>query len=102
MSRSAPQGLKPAPIASRIGTAEAVPFPKIVPFAKATSFAKTWMGQLAKMLAVLIAATSLLPHSAFASGKNKNKIPAVRWVEGNPGCTFSRDDDGKYRYGIWS
>ena len=24
------------------------------------------------------------------------------WGEGNPGCTFSRDDDGKYRYGIWS
>jgi len=25
----------------------------------------------------------------------------VRWAENNPGCTFS-DDDGKYRYGIWT
>ena len=22
--------------------------------------------------------------------------------EGEPGCTFSRDDDGKYRYGFWT
>ena len=26
----------------------------------------------------------------------------VRWAENNPGCTFSADDDGKYRYGIWT
>ena len=26
----------------------------------------------------------------------------VRWEEGRPGCTFSRDDDGKYRYGFWT
>lgn len=26
----------------------------------------------------------------------------LRWEEGEPGCTFSRDDDGKYRYGIWT
>ena len=25
-----------------------------------------------------------------------------RWEEGQPGCTFSRDDDGKYRYGFWT
>jgi hypothetical protein len=29
-------------------------------------------------------------------------ISASRWEEGQPGCTFSRDDDGKYRYGFWS
>jgi hypothetical protein len=28
--------------------------------------------------------------------------PISRWEEGQPGCTFSRDDDGKYRYGLWS
>ena len=50
----------------------------------------------------MIVVTSLLPYSAFASGKDKNRVPAVRWQEGNPGCTFSRDDDGKYRYGLWS
>ena len=27
---------------------------------------------------------------------------AVRWAEEQPGCTFSRGDDGKYRYGLWS
>jgi hypothetical protein len=27
---------------------------------------------------------------------------AVRWSEEQPGCTFSRGDDGKYRYGLWS
>jgi hypothetical protein len=25
-----------------------------------------------------------------------------RWEEGRPGCTFSRDVDGKYRYGFWT
>jgi hypothetical protein len=29
-------------------------------------------------------------------------IPAVRWDERNPGCTFDRGTDGKYRYAIWS
>ena len=26
----------------------------------------------------------------------------MRWSEGQPGCTFSRDDDGKYRYALWT
>jgi hypothetical protein len=55
------------------------------------------------VLAVFLAAlASLLPATSFASGKNKSKIPAVRWDEEHPGCTFTRGDDGKYRYGIWS
>ncbi|HYM77888.1 MAG TPA: hypothetical protein VE377_18075 [Candidatus Dormibacteraeota bacterium] len=49
-----------------------------------------------------MAVASLLPQPGFASRQNKTKIPALRWVEGNPGCTFSRGDDGKYRYGMWS
>jgi hypothetical protein len=28
--------------------------------------------------------------------------PILHWEEGQPGCTFSRDDDGKYRYGFWT
>ncbi len=28
--------------------------------------------------------------------------PTIRWAEGKPGCTFSRGDDGKYRYGLWT
>jgi len=26
----------------------------------------------------------------------------LRWAEGQAGCTFSADDDGKYRYGLWT
>jgi len=33
--------------------------------------------------------------------KEKAAIPVVGWAEGQTGCTFSRGDDGKYRYGIW-
>jgi len=34
--------------------------------------------------------------------KDKSKIPAMRWDEQSPGCTFSRSDDGKFHYGLWS
>jgi hypothetical protein len=30
------------------------------------------------------------------------RLPILRWNEQTPGCTFSKDDDGKYRYGLWS
>jgi hypothetical protein len=49
--------------------------------------------------------------SASASSKeidreqNNDKSPVapiVRWSEELPGCTFSRGDDGKYSYGLWS
>ena len=49
---------------------------------------------------VLAMVASLLAPSSFAS-KKKESVPAVRWAEGNPGCTFSRGDDGKFRYGLW-
>ena len=45
------------------------------------------------------AAASL--HTAYHGG-GENHPPSVRWSEERPGCTFSRGDDGKYRYGIWS
>ena len=37
-------------------------------------------------------------------GKDKDSVqrPVLRWDEQQPGCTFSRGDDGKYSYGIWS
>jgi len=52
-------------------------------------------------------ACALLPGSLHAAPRAplsdvKTKIPAVRWNEENPGCTFSRSDDGRYRYGLWS
>ncbi len=42
---------------------------------------------------------------AAARGKDKDKpvsVPPIRWEEGKSGCTFSRGDDGKYRYGLWT
>jgi hypothetical protein len=39
-----------------------------------------------------------------SQSKDKHTPPplTVRWSEDQPGCTFSHDDDGKYRYGLWS
>jgi hypothetical protein len=34
-----------------------------------------------------------------ASGKNND---ILHWSEGEPGCTFSADEDGLYRYGLWT
>lgn len=49
---------------------------------------------------LVLAAALLLPSAAFASKKGKS-VAAVRWNEEHPGCTFSRGNDGKYRYGLW-
>lgn len=47
------------------------------------------------------AAASAGPFSP-AKEKDKPGTPAVRWDEQNPGCTFSRSDDGKFHYGLWA
>jgi hypothetical protein len=47
----------------------------------------------------------LLASAAGATLRGPEKAPATstsRWEEGQLGCTFSRDDDGKYRYGLWT
>ncbi len=47
----------------------------------------------------------LLASAAWANPRSSNQNSAsstLRWEEGQPGCTFSRDDDGKYRYGFWA
>jgi hypothetical protein len=50
----------------------------------------------------------LLALSGFASTASAKHIKSspqpivVRWSENQPGCTFTREDDGKYRYGLWS
>jgi hypothetical protein len=52
---------------------------------------------------------SLLFAALFASAtwsipSSSDRTPAtspLRWEEGEPGCTFGRGDDGKYRYGYW-
>jgi hypothetical protein len=40
-----------------------------------------------------------VPH---AGAKHKSGPPVLRWDEGQPGCTFSTIEDGKYVYGIQS
>jgi hypothetical protein len=48
---------------------------------------------------------ALLASTAWAIPPGSDNTPVtstLRWEEGQPGCTFSRDDDGKYRYGFWT
>jgi hypothetical protein len=43
--------------------------------------------------------------TAGGSPQGGDKTPSstvLQWEEGRTGCTFSRDDDGKYRYGVWT
>jgi len=49
---------------------------------------------------LLLLPVSLSAHAA--SHDPKTLIPTVRWEEQTPGCTFSRSDDGKLHYGLWS
>jgi hypothetical protein len=64
---------------------------------------------ITRAVLALVVTSLLLPYLARAvPGKDKNdknrdreRMPAVRWDEQRPGCTFSRGDDGKFRYGMW-
>jgi hypothetical protein len=55
-----------------------------------------------------VLASAALPCVLFgivlaASARDKKaSVPAVRWDESAAGCTFSRSDDGKFHYGLWS
>jgi hypothetical protein len=51
-------------------------------------------------LSALILSLLSCSHAAFS--KDKTPAPTLRWAEGAPGCTFSRDEDGKYRYSLWT
>lgn len=51
---------------------------------------------------LLLAARTTQPLKLSAATGEKNKIPAVRWDETAPGCTFSRTNDGHLHYGLWS
>src|SRR5437879_5892445 len=53
---------------------------------------------------VLAVATIVVspPTGVAAPLKGKSDPPTLRWAEGQPGCTFSRDKDGKYRYALWT
>jgi hypothetical protein len=57
-----------------------------------------------------LAMVVVLPQIVFAArgsgihgaGAKKDSIPILRWSGSQPGCTFSRTEDGKYSYAIWS
>jgi soluble cytochrome b562 len=43
-----------------------------------------------------------VPAKTSLPGNDQPKPSILRWNEALPGCTFSRGDDGKYRYGLWT
>lgn len=57
---------------------------------------------LRKRTFLLLAGVVLVGGCSLAADSHEKKSPMVRWNEQTPGCTFSRGDDGKLRYGLWS
>ncbi len=56
-----------------------------------------------RMWALYLALLYLLTASPIWCAPAKGQPPpAIRWSEDLPGCTFSRSEDGKYRYGLSS
>jgi hypothetical protein len=61
-----------------------------------------WHCDLRGTILLTVIVCLLCTESSLASPpRDKKKIPAVRWNEQSPGCTFSRGTDGKLRYGLW-
>jgi hypothetical protein len=58
--------------------------------------ARTWR------LTALLLTTLQLSLGWAVPPQPKPHGPTLRWTEGQPGCTFSADDDGRYRYGFWT
>jgi hypothetical protein len=61
---------------------------------------RSWLPSLCILIGIVFVDSCLAPGLVQAS--NKPVIPTVRWDEQTPGCTFSRSDDGKLHYGLWS
>jgi hypothetical protein len=57
--------------------------------------------EVANLLVILLL---IILHTSpiVAFDKKKPTPAALRWSENRPGCTFSRDTDGKYRYSLWT
>ncbi|MGA8152824.1 MAG: hypothetical protein WB952_17880 [Terriglobales bacterium] len=55
-----------------------------------------------KLTAVWVLAVLLIQALPVASDAKGRGGEILRWTEGEPGCTFSADDDGKYRYSLWT
>jgi hypothetical protein len=70
-------------------------------FNRSMSRISTLVGLPATALAIMMPAIFHLCAQA-SPGKDRTPPAVLRWAEGQPGCTFSRDDDGKYRYALWT
>jgi len=55
-----------------------------------------------KSTATLLLTLMLTVVCSVGAADKRADTSISRWAEGEPGCTFSRDDDGKYRYGFWT
>ena len=58
--------------------------------------------QTCQLAGGLLVATFLLSAGWATPGHETPATHILRWREGQPGCTFSADDDGRYRYGLWT
>lgn len=77
---------------------ESVPFSDIARYYTGASVvARSCQLVLEALLSAL-----LLSTAGAAPRPEKPAFPRLRWTEGLPGCTFSADDDGRYRYGLWT
>jgi hypothetical protein len=54
------------------------------------------------MLGCVLLALVIAFEPNLLASKKKSNIPTVRWSESTPGCTFTRGDDGAYRWGLWT
>jgi hypothetical protein len=60
-----------------------------------------WLAHKPSALLVVLALTAP-PSTQADPPKAKTPSSTLRWAEDQPGCTFTRDDDGKYRYALWT
>jgi len=67
---------------------------------RSTTFCRFSLRSSRRLVVACLICFSFCVPAALASEKTKTTI--VRWDEQRPGCTFSRGDDGKYRYGLWA
>jgi hypothetical protein len=70
-------------------------------FASTTLRADT-MSRIRPFAGRSLIAALLISISWAVPRHDKPAAPALRWAEGQSGCTFSADDDGRYRYGLWT
>jgi hypothetical protein len=55
-----------------------------------------------KAIGGLLSALALASTAGAIPANSDKTQSSLRWEEGQPGCTLSRDDDGKYRFGFWT